>query len=112
MMDIDGLILGPLFAIFEDTEPLTYQPASGGSFSVNGIFDVAFKDTDPTPGMEVTTARPVCGIREAEFTAQGKALPNQGDTLIRNLTGRLYQVQEPRADGHGWQLLILNFAGN
>lgn len=112
MMDIDGLILGPCFAIFEDTEELTYQPATGGSFPINAVFDEAFKDIDPTPGIEVTTARPVAGIREAEFIAQGKALPNQGDYIVRNLTGRTYQVQEPRADGHGWQLLILNFAGN
>lgn len=88
-------------------EPVTYSPATGGSFSVPGIFDEAYREvTLAGDGSALTTAMPVLGVRLADFTDP----PLQGDQLTIVRTGETYVVKEVRVDGHGWAQLLLNFA--
>ncbi len=112
--NIDALILQPLNAIFGDgAQGFLFQPAVGGDpFYVDGVFDEAYVEVDPANGMPVNMEQPVLGVRDADFTSQGKALPLQGDTLTRVSTNRQYQVREPRTDSHGHTKLMLNFIGN
>ena len=112
-LDIDRLILAPCLEIFGDGDAaLTYAPASGASsFTVNGVFDEGYEDANPTPDIGVTSAGPDVGVREADFTNQGRPLPVQGDQITRQKNGNQYVVKDVQPDSHGWIYLPLNKLG-
>lgn len=100
MIAWDALVLGPLQSTFG--EPVTFLPASGGSFAVNGIFDEAYREVDLAGGVAVTTEHPVLGIRTSAF----QVLPKQGDQFT--IRGANYTVREVQVDGHGAAKVLLN----
>jgi hypothetical protein len=110
-INFDSLVLGPCMQTFGETNqgfPIgLYKPANGGSFTINGIFDAAYKEIKIKEGEPVTVHMPVFGFRVSDF-------PNppsnwaflQGDQI--KLRGDWYVVRECRDDGHGGIKLMLN----
>jgi hypothetical protein len=104
MIDWDAEVIGPLMEVFG--EPVTYMPAAGGSFSVDGVFDDAYlKEVmfeDATTG--VTTVSAVLGVQLSQF----QSTPVQNDSLQVPRTGATYLVREVRVDSHGGAKLLLS----
>ncbi len=107
-MAIDWATLtAPCKAVFG--EPVTYQPADGAAFVINGIFDDAYREvTVAGDGTAVTTDSPILGVQLGDFAAP----PLQGDQLTVTRTGETFVVKEVRPDSHGWAVLMLNFVEN
>ncbi|GAB7525327.1 head-tail joining protein [Paraburkholderia sp. 2C] len=103
MIDWDAEVIGPLMDVFG--EPVTYMPAAGGSFSVDGVFDDAYlKEVmfeDASTG--VTEVSAVLGVRMSQFPSP----PAQNDRLTVPRTGATYIVKQPRVDSHGGAKLLL-----
>lgn len=103
-VDWDALVIGPTVGIFG--EPVTYMPAAGGSFAIDGVFDDAFlKEVmfeDATSG--VTEVSAVLGVRVSQFASP----PLQNDLLTVLSTGATYVVRQPRIDSHGGAKLLLS----
>lgn len=105
MIDWDTAVLAPTNAVFG--ESVLYAPAAGGSFTISGVFDEAYRSVELIDGdIGVPSVGPVLGVRLAEFPAA----PAQGDRLTILRTGIAYTVREPRPDGHGAAKLMLNVA--
>lgn len=105
MIDWDAAVIGPCMAVFGEAEKITYMPAAGGSFQVDGVFDNAYREItmiDTGPG--VSTVRPVLGVRASQFAKE----PVQGDKLYIPRVDTTYIVNNPNPDSHGWILLLLN----
>lgn len=104
MIDWSGKVLDPCMGVFG--QPVTYIPASGASFVVNGIFDNAYRDVSLGEyGPDATSVYPVLSVNLTDFTSN----PVQGDQLTVLSTGKTYAVREARLDSHGSALLILNY---
>lgn len=109
MIDWDGLVLAPLEQIFGeggdvDGGTVMYYPAAGSPYSIDGIFDTAWRDTeliDPLVG--ATNAQPVLGVRLILF----RAPPQQNDQVYIPRAGKMYLVTEVRPDSHGSAKLLL-----
>lgn len=107
-VDWDNILHGPVQSVFG--ELVQYRPQSGSPFSVSGIFDNAYHQSDEVSGsfglgpVHLVNRYAILGVRLSEFPA----LPQQGDTLI--VRGKSYSVQEIRDDSHGYAHLILNEA--
>lgn len=87
--------------------PAVYAPANLSGFSLDGVFDEAYEDLKlSSDGAEITTARPVLGVRLSAFPSG--VTPKQGDQVT--IAGLLYNVADARFDGLGWALLMLNLA--
>ncbi len=85
-------------------QAVTYQPISGDSFSVNGVFSaphLLINQGKPEEGPEMSTSEPTLGIRLAYFELE----PVQGDIVIINSI--IYLVIDPQKDGQGGAKLIL-----
>lgn len=104
MIDWDAAVLGPLESVFG--EPVNYMPAAGGSFSISGVFDAAYRGLDLADGMAMSTETPVLGVRLSQFPMA----PEQGDSLTLARSGVTYVVREVRPDSHGAARLMLNQA--
>lgn len=106
MIDWDSLVLAPLMSIFGEATQATYTPKSGaGAFSIDGVFDRAYKDLtilEGDPGFN--SLGPVLGVRLAQFASP----PLQGDTVTIASVGLTYMVGNVQSDGHGWCKLRLN----
>jgi hypothetical protein len=104
LVDWDSLVLGPCMDVFG--EPATYLPAAGGSFTIAGVFDEAYRDlqlVDTETG--ITTEVPVMGVRLSQFPNP----PLQLDRITIPSVNATYRVREVRLDGHGFAKLMLNF---
>jgi hypothetical protein len=104
---VDGKILGPLVKTFGTL--ITYLPADGASFQIQGIYDKAFFGLDPATGSVVVTNQPTVGIQMSQF--DGREEPLQGDQLVIVKTGEQWEVREVHLDGHGGGRLMLNVPG-
>lgn len=109
-LDFDSDVLGPCVEVFGEVAqgfPLpVYTPASGPSFTIDGIFDEAYHEDELLAGPGITAAQPVFGTRQSLFPAGIKAL--QADGIV--IRGVGYVVREPRLDGKGGVKLMLNLA--
>jgi hypothetical protein len=74
----------------------TYNPVSGAAYSVNGIFDAAYKSVDPNSGATVSTTQPVFKMAAADIRSGD---PVQGDTIT--IDGTEYRIRDPQPDGKG-----------
>lgn len=74
-VDWDSVLLGPVHGVFG--EPVTYMPARGMPFPIDGVFDKAYLASDALgDGAPMSTTMPVLGVRLALFPAG--AQPVQG----------------------------------
>jgi hypothetical protein len=86
---------------------VTWLPAAGGTFAIDGVFDDAYREVGiAANGNAVTSTHPILGVRVADLPAA----PLQGDKLTLSRNGRTYVVKEVRPDSHGWAILLLNKA--
>jgi hypothetical protein len=66
---IDLTELGPL-ALADFGSPATYMPAAGGSFSIDGVFDNAYREIDLSGDIPpATSVYPALGVNLADFPA-------------------------------------------
>lgn len=104
MVNWDSQVIGPLMGIFG--EPVTYKPAAGGAFVVNGVFDDAYlKEVmfeDASTGTTEVSA--VLGIQLSQFPT----VPVQNDQLSVARVATTYVVREARPDSHGGMKLLLS----
>lgn len=104
MVNWDAVVIGPLVGVFG--EPVTYNPVSGGSISITGVFDDAYlKEVmfeDATTG--VTEVKAVLGVQLSQFPTP----PTQNGRLTVPRTGASYVVREVRLDSHGGAKLMLS----
>lgn len=105
-IDWDGKVLAPVVAVFGET--VTYMPADGGSFSITGVFDEAYREIILLDGgTAITTEDPCLGVRLAAFPSG--QIPRKGDQLAVLSVSNIYTVKDVRIDGHGGAKLMLNF---
>ena len=112
MIDFDALVLRPTVGIFG--ELVVYASVAGPAFTINGVFDLAYKPIDPLSlanaglgsimGAHVTTEHSALGVRLGDFPIQ----PRQGDAVTAR--GLLYFVREVQVDGKGGAKLVLSAA--
>jgi hypothetical protein len=96
-------VVGKVMKVFG--EPVTFRPAAGGSFTINGVFDGAYREVVVEDGNFPTSGTfPVLGVSLADFTTP----PLQNDQLMIVRTGISYIVREVRDDSHGHARLNLN----
>ena len=136
MIDLNALVIGP--AISAWGQSVTYTPFIptlvngalvlnangdptgdyGTPYTATGVFDEQFMEITPlgagpfvaTEGMEfgatggISDAMPVLGVQLSAM----QTVPAQYDRVT--IGAVVYQVKEPRPDGHGWAKLLLNIA--
>jgi hypothetical protein len=100
----DTLVLAPLFGVFAENERVTFRPATGTPFLIDGVFDQAYRSISLVADVPATEEAPVLGVRLSQFPAP----PVQSDQLFVPRVNTTYVVQEVRDDGQGHALLILN----
>lgn len=104
MIDWDSLVIAPLMAAFG--QPVLYQPVGGTAFTINGVYDEAYRDVQAiSDSAEISTTMPVVGVRVADFPSP----PKRGDKLVIVATSDQFIVKDVRPDGHGEAKLMLNF---
>jgi len=81
-------------------EPVTYRPATGGSFTLNGVWRAAHTPLDLGGETVVSTVSPALGVKLADFPVE----PLSGDQFDRGLVA--YQVDDVQPDGQGGAELI------
>lgn len=82
-------------------EMVTYEPLSGGSFPIRGIFNARYTGVDPDTERLVSTNQPNLGIRAGDLASA----PVKGDRVI--VRGVWYRVNDAQEDGEGWIKLFL-----
>lgn len=80
----------------------TYQPKTGPSYSITGIFDDAFQEVQTLDGALIQSTTPRLGVRKLDLLAT----PVSGDKVIIN--SKTYKVVEYRPDGEAGAVLILH----
>lgn len=111
-IDWDAELLSPVMELFgegvpadQSTWPL-YTPAGGAAFRLaDAVFDAAYADiTINGDGSEVSTRKPVLGVRISLFLL---GPPKQNDRVYIPAVAGTFIIKEPRPDGHGHALLIM-----
>jgi len=83
-------------------ESVRYLSQSGGSVTVQGIFDNTAIQVDPETEVTVSSNNPRCDVKLSDLPAE----PREGDRLIaRNTTYKVYDTLE---DGLGMVSLLLH----
>lgn len=82
--------------------PVTYRPATGGSFSVDGVWEAAHKELDLGGETVVSTVSPALGVRLVDFPVE----PLVGDQFDRE--GNTYEIDDVQPDGQGGAKLIVH----
>lgn len=107
-LSFDRLLHAPIAAIFGEAGQgaalPVYQPQTGASYTLDGVFDDAYAEPDLLSGLPASTLENVFGARLAAF----QATPVQGDAITIPRLGKTYLVREVCPDGHGWVQLKLN----
>lgn len=109
-IDWAGLVVAPCIAAFGDTV-VTYAPVAGGSYTFTGVFDRSFLSQIINDAEFAGSARqPVMGMAAADLAVapvQGDRFTVVSTTSAGVVPGDQYIVKEPRPDGHGHILLML-----
>ncbi len=82
-------------------EEVTFEPLSGGSFVVLGIYNDRHTFVDPDTEQLVSSNIPTLGVKLADLTQA----PSKGDVAV--VRGKRYVVRDNREDGEGWLHLFL-----
>ena|SRR5579872_1595577 len=100
-LSYDQLLLGPCVTAFGEVAqgfPMPVcTPATGLEYSLDGIFDDAYRAEDENSALSVVSVQPRLGVRLSDFPAGVK--PEQKD--IWCIRGKRYVVREVRVDGKG-----------
>lgn len=83
-------------------DTVRYWPSSGEPVEVRGIFDASYVSADVGAQHGVVSASPAVFLRLGDLPTD----PETDDPKIE-VAGDHYQVREPRKDGKGGVLLIL-----
>ncbi|HZU64976.1 MAG TPA: hypothetical protein VFF98_14920 [Novosphingobium sp.] len=102
------MVLSPVMGIFGSG--IVFVPAGLTPIPLpDAVLDEEASVTVPgDDGMAITVQKPVVGIRVA---ALGGYVPQQGDRVIDQASGRTYIVSNPLSDGHGHVLCHLMWTG-
>lgn len=85
-------------------QPVTYLPAVGGSYPINGVFDDAYQALAlDAEGSQFNTVAPRLGLQPGDLPVT----PAQGDQVTIMATGETFTVKDYRPDSHGWAILEL-----
>ncbi|MEQ0775900.1 hypothetical protein ABLT15_26700 [Paraburkholderia tropica] len=86
-------------------EAMTYQPAAGGSYGVQGVFAEPYRrqEFDGDGGVKWITAAPSVGVRVSQL----RAAVAKNDRITRDGSGVTYLIVEPQPNGIGWLNLKL-----
>lgn len=90
----------------EFAKPVTYHPRTGGSYSINGIFDAAHAVIDNSGEVPHETLKPVLGIAWRDLRSANRAPPVRGDSVT--IDGKRYSISEIMDDGHAEVRLVLS----
>lgn len=103
-IDWDGLLLRPVMGALG--EKVFYTPRGGMQITItDAVWDEESAEIAIGEDGQMSTQRkPTCGIRIAALNGLAAA---QGDTVIRDKTGRIYMVKDPVPDGLGHVRLML-----
>ena len=103
-VDWDKHVLAPLHKVFG--ERVQFQPVGGTAYDIaSAVFDRAYTTVEVVGGMEVSSVRPVLGIRSSQFTG---AVAKQGDRFKLYATNETFVVQRAEPDSHGEIKYLLN----
>lgn len=87
---------------FKEKIPVVYEPLSGGSFPIDGIFNLRHVAVDPDTEQTVSSNQPTLGVKRADMPD----VPKNGDkVLIREV---FYRIVDSQEDGEGWLHLFLH----
>lgn len=81
-----------------------YTPAGGGPVTLSCVFDRSYQLAADVGGPGVSTTAPAAFFRLADLPGDP---PPYGDLQVRGVD---YRVTEPKPDGHGGVLLVLQEA--
>lgn len=111
-VDFDALVNAPCVEILGVAATgggkATYQPRSGASFQIDGIFDRAWSNVTVTMGRHsqpVSTTSPCFGVRAAEFPS---GVTPQQKAKLTLANGETYEIADVQPDGFSYFYLILN----
>lgn len=114
-VDWDREVLAPAMGVFgeglegdEASLPL-YTAPGGQAFRLqDAVFDREYADVsiDDASGNEVTTRKPMLGVRLSRFADVGLQ-PEQGGRVDIPSVGEAFLVRDVRPDGHGHAKLML-----
>lgn len=118
MIDWQTKVVAPCMAVFGQAAQISF---AGQISPLTGVFDEAYKETDVSDGMPVTTVSPSLGINTSDIAnLAGQPLSALQGSRVTVFASTIpggapaidtdYIVQEARADGHGSARLILNVA--
>lgn len=117
MIDWQNKVVAPCIAAFGQPATLVQ---GGQSYPLNGVFDEAYAEVDPSSDMPVTTVKPCFGFNVADVNLAGQPVSVlQGARLTIAASAfagaspavdTAYIVREVRLDGHGWARLMLMLA--
>jgi len=82
-------------------EDADYEPLSGGSFSIVGVFNDRHVFVDPQTEQVVSSNQPTLGVKRADMPAD----PVKGDKIT--FREKRYTVSDSQEDGEGWIHLFL-----
>lgn len=108
-VDWDRELLAPLQDVFG--ESVNYRPAHGPAFDISGVYDRPYtQEVEPLDADDpsINTTRAVLGVRDAEFIAKGRSLPQQHDRLYVVSEAMVFVVADVQPDSHGGRKLVLN----
>jgi hypothetical protein len=111
VVDWDQEVLSELMGELGNAE-ITYRPASGAPYAVEGIFEAQYQELKIIDDVGVTTVRPALGVQLSQF----RASPVQNDKVSINCAdagvNSTYVVREVRPDGYGFARLMLNLVSS
>lgn len=90
--------------LFVFGEDVVYEPKSGGSFSIIGIYNDIYEAVDPDTERVLSSNDPTLGIRLSDLSNP----PEKGDIVRLTSRGLVFRVAESREDGEGMSELQLN----
>lgn len=82
-------------------EEIEYEPPSGGSLTITGIFNEKYFFVDPDTEQGISTNQPNVGIKLSDLDSP----PVKGAFVT--VRGVKYRVHDSREDGEGWTVLFL-----
>lgn len=86
-------------------EPVTFHPAGGRGFQIEGIFDAAHAVIDTSGQVPHETVKPVLSLAWQDLRAAGKPAPKRMDKVV--VRGVAYSIAEVMDDGHAEVRLVL-----
>jgi hypothetical protein len=94
-------LLDTALNVFGEENQVEYLPKSGGTFTIRGIYDEAWEETDPDTLITISTTQPNVGIKYNDLP--GNVFPKIDDRLC--VREKMFKVVDVREDGQ-WGLTL------